>query len=100
MIVDNPEHFLHDSGLLFHINRSILHPLGYSLSVMVEDSEDIETVLFMLHETDDPKGFIIDQKEIQAMAAKYNTFISQRKERALYRGKSLGYIMQPFEDNE
>ena len=33
--IDNPGQFLMDTGLLFEINRRILHPLGLALEVVV-----------------------------------------------------------------
>ena len=44
-----PTQFLKDSGLLFEINRSVLHPLGLTLQVDADGNVE-------LLQTDDPAG--------------------------------------------
>lgn len=93
--MENPEQFLRSSGLLFHINRALLHPLGLSLSLDVEESPASGTKCsFQLHETDDPIGFVFSEEEMKNSLSKYEVFISERKQRVMKRAKTLGFIMQ------
>lgn len=38
--IEDAAKFLHDSGLLFEINRAVLHPRGLALRVTVNDDEN------------------------------------------------------------
>lgn len=65
-----PLQFLRDNGLLFEINRSVLHPLGLALQV----SPDGEAELL---QTDDPAGVLFAQGEFLDGEAKLMDFMDR-----------------------
>lgn len=59
--VDNPGRFLCDSGLLFEINSKVLHPLGLSLAVQLDDND--KTVSFNIYDYRNSEGGVAFSKE-------------------------------------
>lgn len=51
-----PLQFLKDKGLLFELNRSVLHPLGLTLQVDADGKAE-------LLQTEDPAGMLFTQSE-------------------------------------
>lgn len=91
---ETAEDFLRNSGLLFQINRAIMHPLGLSLSLEIEERPDGTTCSFQIHETEEPTGFVFPEAEMLKSLPKYTDFLSQRRQRVLTRAKKLGFIVQ------
>jgi len=81
-----------DSGLLWAINRSVLHPLGLALAVNME-GEDL--LSFDLLETKDPSGMIFDAEAMAEGVAKHRSFMKHTgNDRVRARRSSLGYAVQ------
>jgi len=91
----NPEQFLDESGLLFHINRTILHPIGLSLMLAVQESPYGErTTVLHLHVTDNPQGYVLEDEAFARREKIYSDFIEGMKPRIIGRAKALGFIVQ------
>lgn len=86
-----------DSGTLYQINRTILNPIG--LHMIAEKVENVDTndVFYELelHETSNPLGYIMSDDEAGAGQTVFEHFMKTRKIRAIYRQKTLGYLVQP-----
>jgi len=55
-----------DGGLLFAVNREVLHPLGLALEVVIED--DGETHLGGIWDyRDDPEGILFDEEKMYSI---------------------------------
>ncbi len=102
MQVDDPEVFLKDSGLLFHLNLNIFHPLGLALALEIEEDtkHGIATSRIVVHETEDPKGYVFGEEDMTRSTQLFTEFMKERKQRVLSRNKLLGYIVQPTSDDE
>jgi len=97
MQLENPERFLTDSGLLFHINRHVLHPLGLSMVLDVaEEGGSVLSSRIEIHETDTPVGFTFSEEDMSRWSKVADEFISTRKSRVLTRRQQLGYLTQPL----
>lgn len=84
---------LRDSGLLFEVNRRVLHPLGLALSVAVDD----EDVSFgpIWDGRDDPEGFAFDEELFASGKHKLRRYMQERGQAALdERKKRLGFVEQ------
>lgn len=98
--ITDPAHFLHESGLLYRINREILHPLGMALSIQLPDYADppTETITTQLCAFDDDEEGIIFDDEVmmkaQARETKFMTEVGQQKLDA--RQNKLGFVIQPL----
>jgi hypothetical protein len=85
---------LRECGLLYKINREVLHPLGLALSIDVADdgTESFGDILL----ADDADGWIYNDESMDEGCKKLSEYMSaQGKDRIKSRLNSLGYIIQP-----
>lgn len=84
---------LYNTGLLFEINRRVLHPLGLAMSVQVEDDGMVD--IAPLVRTSDPEGIHYWPETLEEGFKKYQTFMKAGGlERMRRREAALGYIEQ------
>ena len=90
--------YLLSTGLLFEINRKILHPLGLALEVMVEneDSEAPSVVLGDLRDySHDPEGVIFGDLTFSEGIQKLKQYMEEVGGKRLEtRRNILGYVVQ------
>jgi len=72
-IIKDAALFLQGTGLLFEINRSVLHKYGYALSVVV-DEEGKVTGFGPVYETEDEAGFVFEDHVIGIGEAQVESF--------------------------
>lgn len=83
-----PLQFLRDKGLLFELNRSVLHPLGLTLQV---DSDGKAELL----QTDDPAGMLFTQGEFLDGEARLMEFMNEEgSSRLAARRAFLQFVVQ------
>lgn len=95
-LVTNPGQFLVDSGLLFEINRSILHQYGLALSVQLCGAEEAaQTVVCqILDARHDPEGWVFEEGTLEHGEQKLQQFIVDNQDRVSARFAALGYVTQ------
>lgn len=94
-----PEKFLMDTGLLFEINRKVLHPFGLALAVNVDDERDIITKFEIIDHRDDLEGIVYSEEAYFVGKEKFDKFMKEFGEKRLQTRKSaLGYIEQELEE--
>lgn len=88
--------FLLDNGLLFEINRKVLHPLGLVLVTDVDYEDDNKIVLSGLYSADDDlEGIVFDPETFEEGRRKYRQFLSEDGQNRLdSRNNSLGFVVQ------
>ena len=93
--------FLHESGLLFEINRKVLHPLGFALGVIQKEDGSFSSQP-LLFENDDPAGRIYSQESLDRSHAKYSTFFDEHRglERFMIRLQKHGFVVQGDDEGE
>lgn len=97
--IKDPEKYLEESGLLFHINRTILHPIGLSLMLSLRESPSGErTTVLELYETDNPYGYVVGEARFEKQEQIYQEFLETVKPKVAARGSKLGFIVQGMED--
>ena len=85
--------YLFDTGLLFEINRTLLHPLGIGL--MIESTEDGVVFGKELVYTDDDEGLSFDKETYTIGKDKFNRFMREiGDERVSKRREIRGYVVQ------
>lgn len=107
----NPK-ILRDSGLLFEINRKILHPFGLALEIITGSDNGIKLIWqengkqkeFNIGEEalggiwdyrNDPEGIIYGENELKIGKQKYENFMKEFGYKKLQERKNkLGYIIQ------
>jgi hypothetical protein len=90
--------FLQRSGLLFQINREILHKYGLSLTVIEYDDDRVEFEGLLA--TTDPEGTDYSPEDLEKGFQKLQAFESRpdTKERLRKREEGLGWLVQPRVD--
>jgi hypothetical protein len=88
--------FLLDTGLLFEINRQILHPFGLALQVELKDDTGEITIGNKLWDyRDDHEGLLYDRVTFEQGLSKFESFMqSCGLDKLEEREKMLGYIVQ------
>ena len=71
------ERFMVDNGLLFEINRKVLHPLGLALIIDVDYNNRRKLAITGLIETDDPEGFIFDEETFELGMEKFSKYMKR-----------------------
>jgi hypothetical protein len=87
-----------ENGLIFEINRQILHPLGFSLTYKPSTSSDDPDGLVLL-QTDDREGCLYPESNFMDGASKFSIYMKNIGEKKLAaRMKILGYLRQTRSD--
>ena len=90
--------FLVDNGLVFEINRKVLHPLGLAMIVDVDPKNRRQLAITALIETEDDEGFVYDEEAFAVGVDKYEKFLAkQGQERLDARKAKYGFIEQDRE---
>lgn len=99
--VPRPAKFLYETGLLFEINREVLHPLGLALETVVnEETGEVEMGCLQDFRAD-PEGVVFDDAALKEGTAKILKFMREEgQERIASRKKGLGYVIQPLPDHD
>ncbi|MHC4184279.1 MAG: hypothetical protein ACYSR0_13110 [Planctomycetota bacterium] len=96
--LDNTAKFLLESGLLWRINREILHPLGLALEVIIDDSGHVKFGDSWDYR-EDPEGILYDTENMLVGAQKWERYKQEKGSRQLFLRKSLlKFEVQPIED--
>lgn len=92
---------LYEWGLLFEINRRVLHPLGMALAVEMDEEENAVFSNDVWDCRDDPEGFIFEEKTFIAGQEKYQKFLDEQGNDILKsRRINLGFIEQEKGDSD
>lgn len=93
--INNFVRFLVDNGLLFEMNRKVLHPLGYSLEADMDETNMSRLVFSKLSDAEDPEGFTYDDESLEENLQILESFMKKTGySRLEKRQELLGYIVQ------
>ena len=91
--------FLVDTGVLFELNRTLLHPSGLALVVgFRSDGSGSEYFISGIIKTDDPAGIVFDEESFDDGFNKYKKFREKDYPEHPERLGSYGYSTQISED--
>lgn len=92
--------FLINSGLLFAINRDVLHPLGLALEVVLDRETGCSSMGSIWDCRDDPEGITYGPTALRHGELKLQNYMRQRGTAAIESRKAaLGYVIQRREDD-
>jgi len=87
--------FMVDNGLIFEINRRVLHPLGMAMVVDIDRNNKRNLAITALFETEEQEGFLYDEEGYNVGKDKYQKFLDKSgQERLDYRLAKYGFIEQ------
>lgn len=96
--IENFIEFMLESGLIFEINRNILHPLGLVLEADIRENENGKQEVYLkLWEcpADDDVGFLFPPDSLKFGMEKYSKYLRDKGQSRLEkRKKALGYSIQ------
>lgn len=99
--IKDPANFLCDSGLLFEINRRILHPMGLALAVQFPDDGELDpsletATINILDNRNDPEGWVFDEETLTEGQAKLEKFVAENGivQKLMTRRAQLGFVTQ------
>jgi hypothetical protein len=86
--------FLHSSGLLFELNRCVLHPLGLALALAQNDDGTFSGFGGLVDNSDDPDGMTYSEEILRSGLARLRAYgvAEVRAERA----RRIGFVVQPL----
>jgi len=88
-----------DDGILFEMNRQVLHPMGLSMAVMVDPSNQAAPETVILLETDDDEGVLFNEEDFTSGAARFHSFFKKTGEdRVARRIRAIGFTRQTRSD--
>jgi hypothetical protein len=96
----NPAAFLLDTGLLFEINRRVLHPFGLDLTVNLPRSAEEEervtgvSTVSIWDCRDNPEEFSYDKETFLTEQSRFRSFELKHSILSELRQDSLGYTIQ------
>lgn len=91
--IENPVRFLMDNGILFEVNRQVLHPLGLQLDIEV-DEEGRVTSLELLDNRDSPEPIFFNADQFEEGRAKYEKYMQDQGKRNVQKRRQLGMVIQ------
>ena len=92
--VRNFSRFLLDNGLIFEINRKVLHPIGLAFIIDMDEDNEKKAVLSLIA-VDDEDGILFGEESLDEGYKKYNKFLRDGgQERLNCRQKTNGFIVQ------
>ena len=91
--------YLVDKGLLFEINRKVLHPLGLAMIIDISRGKSKQLSIIGIAETDDPDGFMYPDEAFEIGADNYQRFLDAGTQKRLdHRQKKFGFAIQETPD--
>ena len=82
-------------GLLFEINRRVLHPLGLAMAVEIDDDGNVAFSNKIWDCRDDPEGIIYDEETFEEAQERFLTFMKEQGNDLIKcRKEQLGYFVQ------
>lgn len=91
--IERPASFLVDNGILFEINRQVLHPLGLELDLEIEeDGAKAEIVLSDNRPSAEPIYFTTE--EFEEGREKYQRYMQEHGRRNIQKRRQIGMVIQ------
>jgi hypothetical protein len=84
-----------ESGFLFEINRTVLHPLGLALEINIDEDTGAASFGRIWDSRDDPEGFVFSDATFVEGQAKWLKMLSEYGTESMNaRRAKLGFIYQ------
>lgn len=91
--IDRPSRFLEDNGILFELNRQILHPLGMELRFRM-DEEGEPQGLELLDNRSEPTPIYFTAEEFDGGRAKYEKYLRDHGRLNMQKRRRMGVVTQ------
>lgn len=91
--IDNPARFLDENGLLFELNRQILHPIGMELRLEVDEDGELQK-MELLDNRDSPTPIYFTPEEFDRGRTRYEKYLEEFGRRNMQKRRQMGVVTQ------
>lgn len=91
--VDRPARFLVDNGILFELNRQVLHPLGLELHLDLDDDGELASIE-LLDNRPSPEPIYFSPEAFEEGRQKYERYLAEAGRRNMQKRRQLGVLIQ------
>lgn len=91
--VDDPAVFLEESGVLFEINRQVLHPLGLELHLTPGDDGE-RARLEIVDNRDSPEPIFFASEAFDEGREKFERYMAEHGRRNVQKRRQIGMVIQ------
>ncbi|RMH15259.1 MAG: hypothetical protein D6701_10230 [Gemmatimonadetes bacterium] len=91
--IENPVQFLVENGIMFELNRQVLHPLGMELRIHLDDDGDVDSIE-LLDNRDNPAPIYFSPEEYEAGRARYEQYLNEHGKANLQKRRRIGAVIQ------
>lgn len=91
--IEKPVQFLVDNGVLFEMNRQVLHPLGLELQFQLDDEGRLTAI--DLHDNRDSLNPIsFAPEDFEAGRKRYESYLAEHGRRNMQKRRKIGMVIQ------
>ena len=91
--IENPVEFLRDSGILFEINRQVLHPLGLQMD-FVRDDEGAVTGIDLEDNRSNPDPICFSAEDFNEGRSRYEDYLAEKGRENIQKRRRAGMVIQ------
>lgn len=91
--IDRPARFLAENGILFELNRQILHPLGMELRFRMDETGNLQA-LELLDNRGEATPIYFPAEEFDEGRAKYEKYLHEHGRRNMQKRRQMGVVTQ------
>lgn len=91
--IENPVEFLQNNGILFEINRQVLHPLGLELHFELDDEGRI-TAIDLADNRGSPAPIFFSPEAFTEGRDLYEKYLAEHGRRNIQKRRQLGVVIQ------
>jgi hypothetical protein len=91
--IENPVQFLVDNGILFEMNRQVLHPLGLELHFHMDDEGRV-TDIELLDNRSSPEAIYFSPEAFDEGRHRYEEYLHEHGRRNMQKRRRLGMVIQ------
>jgi hypothetical protein len=93
-MIEDPAMFLFETGILYKINKAVLHPLGYALAIGKHENGEM-SILGLIDYTTNPQGATYTKEAFEVGRQKFKRHLQEKgSARLKMRKQALGYVFQ------
>lgn len=91
--IENPVEFLVNHGILFEMNRQVLHPLGLELHFRLDDDGRI-TAIDLFDNRESPHPISFKPEAFDAGRRRYEAYLHEHGRRNMQKRRQVGMVIQ------
>lgn len=91
--IENPVEFMRNNGILFEMNRQVLHPLGLELHIHLDENGKV-TGIDLLDNRENTDPIFFSPEAYAEGREKYETYLKEHGRRNIQKRRQLGMVIQ------